>query len=467
MKPRFRTNRGNIGNELFIQLPDLTGYPKTFLTADASASATSFSVADGTWANASDYIVVGVYGEDQAEVQKLGTPTSTSFPLSGASTFAHATPTEVRFIPVNQVVIQSSSDGVAYSNLATVSLKVSNPEMYYLDTAGAATTYYRIAFKNETSGNLTDYSDPLIATGYADGTVFAVKLRAIRDMGLTLADIYKPNAPISDAFLNDCLFQLRRTVHELKERWSFRQQFEYQLGNLTAGRNYIALPDDMEDPNTSQNLSSVRIGTRPPLSFITKRQWTDRQQGRAHTTLSTAISSTSDTTIVLTESGDFDESGDISIIDAGTEDQISYTGNTESTDTLSGVTGITATHAAGLDVWQNPSFSIPQYYTVFEGKIWFECPVDADYHNETVIIDYYKTITPVDSDADTFEEPDFDLYVFGLKAMIRANQNKGNWADDQDPDYKEFTRKAGLLLAKEKTDVEIRLVPDLPHRRLR
>jgi Na+(H+)/acetate symporter ActP len=61
-----------------------------------------------------------------------------------------------------------------------------------------------------------------------------------------------------------------------------------------------------------------------------------------------------DITIVLTESGDFDAEGDIYVASpsiSGTIDTIAYTGNTLSTNTLTGVTGIaTGGHASGTQV---------------------------------------------------------------------------------------------------------------------
>ncbi len=466
MKPQIRTNRGNIGNEVFVRLPDTSLYPSTFLTADASASAGTYTTKDASFLAANNYFITGVMGYPSSEVNQVASASATVITLSSSSTFAHAQSTKVFFIPFNQVRIEKSTDGgLTYSTLATESLKVGSPEHFYNDLTGSSTDYYRARFYNSTSTNLTDPSDGVIATGYDDNTVFAIKKRAIESSGMKLADIYAPDALVTDSYLNESLFEMRRTAHRYDghKKWSFRQEYDYNLGQAVAGTNRIALPTDMDNTNGAKNLYQVRIGDRSAMTAISKAKWNEYQVNRHHTTLA-ALASIGATSVTLTNSGDFDESGAGSIIDGGTQDDFSYTANTESTGVLSGVTEVTASHIAGKDVWQNPGFGLPIRYTVFGGYIYFDCPISVDYHGQNIYIDYYKKVTPVNSDNDTLEETDYDMFVPALKAKIRQGRNLGvqSAPNDTDPDWREYTNRLKAMADSDVLDRDLAFIPSFP-----
>ena len=458
--PRFRTEFGGVGVETFIRMPELDTYPRTYITADVAAGATSVTVADTASFSSNDYIVIGKIGEQQAELRQMTGKTATTMTGLTALTFDHSQNTHVFFIPFNQVQLEKDT-GSGYASLAQVTLRVDQPEFFYLDTAGLAADNYRFRLGNTTTLGVTAYSDVWLATGPGDNTVFAVKKRAVETSGMLLGDIYKGESLITDKFLNEALFEGRRFVHHRLKRWSFRQQFDYNNGNVTAGMISAALPTDMQDTNSTKNLLSARIGSsRVDMTPISKREWNVLQQGRTHTTLGAAITAVGNTTVTLTDSSDFDESGAISIVDAGTEDTIDYTANNETTNVLSGVTNITATHVISLDVWQDPSYALPTQYTVFEGRIYFNCPIHPDFHAENLYLDYYKTVVTVNSDADTFDEPDYDMYVYYLKWRIKQARNQGLIAD-QDPDYKEFSFRTERMAQNELSDQPISIIPDI------
>ena len=119
----------------------------------------------------------------------------------------------------------------------------------------------------------------------------------------------------------------------------------------------------------------------------------------AHTTLNGAVL-TSDTSITLTDSGDFDESGSIYIAAAATTgvlDTVAYTANAEATNIISGVTGIqTAGHATLIDVWQGVTFGFPTFFTVNDGYIYFDVPFEDSLAGENIYMDYYSTLVAYD-----------------------------------------------------------------------
>lgn len=171
----------------------------------------------------------------------------------------------------------------------------------------------------------------------------------------------------------------------------------------------------------------------------------------AHTTLNGAVADT-DTSIVLTSSGDFDESGSISVSAvsvATTIDSIDYTANAEATNTLSGVTGIqTGGHTTGMDVWQSASFGLPTEYTVDNSYVIFSQPFSDDYAGENIWLDYYKKITKINSDADTFDEPFYEIYKPYLRYRIKLRKNP-EIQREADDDYKSWIEKRESQVRKE------------------
>jgi hypothetical protein len=107
-------------------------------------------------------------------------------------------------------------------------------------------------------------------------------------------------------------------------------------------------------PYSNKNILGLRIGKGgDKVEYVDAGEFWAKYYNIAQTTLDGAVLAT-DTSIVLTDSGDFDESGNIYVAAAtvaGTIDTIAYTANSEATNTISGVTGIaTGGHADGTQV---------------------------------------------------------------------------------------------------------------------
>lgn len=61
--PKLRTKYGEgIGVELFVQAPDLSENEATFLSTDADAADTTFTVENGNTFTANEYILFGSFG---------------------------------------------------------------------------------------------------------------------------------------------------------------------------------------------------------------------------------------------------------------------------------------------------------------------------------------------------------------------------------------------------------------------
>ncbi len=464
--PKIRTRFGeNIGVEVFITPPLLKDNNETFISTDAVSGAASFAVDNGLKFSTSQYILVGAMGAQKSEILKIHastTPTASLITLTGADSFAHNRGEKIAFIPYNQIVIERSTDGgVNYSALATVDIRADSTETYYQHTTGAATDYYRVKFSNSTSSGVSQYSDGIIGTGYADASAGRVIRSALISSG------EKIDSVITKEFLYEALNDGRSEVDQMPgvEKFSFRTSFDYVAGAVIAGQNTLALPSDMRESSTNKNLLSVRIGrSQFPLSYVDKNALNRWYRGVSRSTLNGAITSAS-TSIIMTKSGDVEEAGSVTIAGESVSDvldPVDYTANSEATNTLSGVTGIQATgHSSGAIVWQGVSFGYPLEYTVDAGQIIFSQPFDDDHAGENIYIDYYKKLSDINSDADALDEPNYKMFIPYLKYRMKKRRN-ADLDRDNDSDYKEWKEKRDAAVVKEYTGQNVRFEVDIP-----
>lgn len=466
---RVRTN-SPIGNEIFFALPNLSANNSSFLEADVASGISTLS-ANGTFFSASQYIIIGQPGQEKSEIVKInGTPTTTSIAITPALSFSHNRGDVITFIEYNQIVPErATSISGSYSALTTIDINPQVAETYLQRTGDATTDAYQFRFFNSTSGLYSGYSDPILASGYDDNTVYAIKQRALSQLGEKITDL------ITDNFLNDALNEARRivdmgtaTVDGVQQRvlrWSFRTKFNTDIGNIVPGAWSVTAPTDLRDRNTFKNILGLRLGrSNWPCVYQDRRRFNQNYLNVAHSTLNGAITSGS-TSIILTSSGDFDASGTVYIGAETvllTKDAVAYTANNVSTNTLSGVTGIVSGgHASGRDVWQQATFGMPTAYTIDNGTIYFDVPFDDTYAGENIYMDYYQALTPVNSDSDVIDEIFYDLYVSYLKYKIKALKSNGALKPTDDGDYLLFQQGLSELVSQEVSGQVVSFSPDI------
>lgn len=466
--PKIRTRYGEgVGVEVFIQPPDLSENEVTFITTDASSGASSYSVDNGLKFAIGEYIAVlpGGIGAEKAEINRIHTssaPTASEITLASANNFAHNRGERIVSLPYNQIVIQRSTDsGSSYSDLATIDIRLDSTETYYAHTSGASTDYYRAKFYNSASTNTSAVSDGVIATGYADGTAGQIIRAALLSLGERI-----DGEVLTKEFLLQALHEAREEAdgHPNIQRWSFRTVFDYDFGDIIPGRYTLTVPTDLRVPDTYLNILSLRLGRDgQSLDPCDKRSLNRFYEGIAHSTLNGAITSAS-TSIILTSSGDFDESGSVDIAAesiSGTIDNAAYTTNTESSATLGTVTSIADSHSSGRDVWQGASFGLPTHYTVDNGTIIFSQPFADDFAGENIKGDYYAKLTRADSDGDALDEPwAAEVYIPYLKWRIRKRKD-GTLKQDEDSDFKDYSRALNSKVNKEFSGQDIRIEYDI------
>ena len=452
---------------LYIQNKDLTVDKKnTFLTTDIS-SGTTLTVQSIVGFAINKIVCIGEIGEENSEIVKTHSstvPTGTTITLLAALTFSHNRGAKVYLINYNQVEVSWSATTTGVKTvLDTIDIQSDQDETIYNDSVKTS-GYYFTRFKDSINTTYTEYSDPVAYAGYGANTVWAIKNRALKDLGEKVDGII-----ITDSWLNEALWEGRRELDEDEGvgRWSFRIKRNANVDSIIPGTYQMTLPTDLRRPNTAENILSIRIGQDSrPLEYQDIVRFNKNYYGIQHTTLDGAVADT-DTSISLIDSGDFDESGTISVAAVSVAtivDSITYTANTEATETLSGVTGIqTGGHTTGRDVWQNASFGLPSAFTVNgeNKKAEFDLPFNDDYAGENVYMDYYATLPVYDSDSDVLDEPEYGLFVDFLKWKIKYRKSNGNLSPAKDGDYLLWEKKKKSFIAKERLGQDIYIIPDI------
>lgn len=430
--------------------------PNTYLTAAIAASGTSLTVANNAGFSNTDpqtLILFENLGSANAEIKRVnGAITAGTALTSQGVTFPHAINTPLSRILFNQVEISGASTVAgAKTSIETVNINVQAGWTDYVVT-GSTYNYYFARFYNSlvTTPYYGEYSDSVAYTDFPVNTLGFVRRLAFKNVGEEFGGRW------DFSWVADQIYLCELDVLREKDKWSQLVELDYDLGNVTVGMARIALPDDIEDKQTNKSILGVRIGTDDNLDFIDRPHFEELMENVATTTLASDINAL-DVTVTLTDSRDFEDSGSIEI--EGTS--YSYTANNRSTNVLSGFTAFTDTYSAGDQVWQGTYAGIPTAFTVKDGYIYFDVPPNDDYDGRNIWLDYYKGVTRHDSDGDVLGFNDSGLYVSWLEMAIKKEKANGLLAPT-DISLLEFQKRKGMMVAKDRNPVGLKIVPQVP-----
>jgi len=155
--------------------PDIEQSQDTSLTQQANAAATTLNVINTKGIAVNTLLLIGTYGSEDAEIVKTHAstvPTDTLITLAAGLKFDHSTDTPVTVLDYDQIEIsRAASQGGSYSVLTTVAITVEEDATTYKDSAGNATDFYKIRYKNSIDSSFSGYSAEVPATGYGDTTL--------------------------------------------------------------------------------------------------------------------------------------------------------------------------------------------------------------------------------------------------------------------------------------------------------
>lgn len=407
------------------------GKPLTYLTDLETSGSGTIDVESITGFSLSDWIAIGVLGEERTEIIKVHAstaPSGSTVTLASNLVHDHEKGAPVYVVDYDQIEwSRATTETGSKSILATNSLAPDSMVTIYDDTTNTSGFgFYR--FKNSAAATYSPYSDAIPYAGYDENTAHEIFERALSAAGEELSPrlrnehLYK--------FLNDFI----SIANSRNRKWSEGKVYGEEIATLATGDWEASLPSGIARKHDPSAIMGIRISRNLTLRYKSPQEFNYHMQSLSYTTANGTISDV-DTTIVLTNSSPFDDSGTIYI----NGDEITYTGNIRSTNTLTGVSGIASGgHATGSYVFQNYISGIPQIYTIpSSGTIRFWPIADSTVNNEVIYCDYFKSIPRVNSVGDTIlladPRPAIDYVAYRIKKFV-----SGGTLSTGDEDYQQF-----------------------------
>lgn len=383
----------------------------TSLTADATAASATFTVANIVGIGVGDYLLIGEFGQETAEIVRVHAstaPSSGTITLAANTTYAHSRSEQVHRIDRNQVEF-SRATTLTGSKTVLATNSITPDDLYTLYTDTTNTTGFGFARAvNQADSTYSNYSESYPYAGYSEQSLKKIFDSVLTDMGL-VDDNGQPlwTNKISREAAYQAVVDCQDMIARRRYRWSYLENFDVVFSEIATGQDVYDLPTQIAKENGNAMILSLRMGRNEPLVYIDKRKMNERREDVAKTTLGAAITGTGNTTITLTDSSDFDDAGNIDVVsdDGETIDSIAYTANDRSTNILSGVTGIAATVSIGANVWQGGDFGQPVEYTVFENTVTLDPIPDETWEGYNLTGDIYEKPTVVNDLADEAQFP--------------------------------------------------------------
>lgn len=410
-------------------------------------------------------LLIGEIGDEGSEIiltHSATAPVSSTGVVTLAANLAksHAKDTRVYIVPYNQIEFSHADtiDGTKTVLSGTPKdINPENPEIRYNDITYSS-GYYFTRYKETIGNTFSDYSDAVPFDGYASDTVGYIIYGVLGELGKEFSGLLTYNTMLNK--INSCL----RFVRGKLKRWSNSQEFDYIVGQVNRGDYRIALPTTYHDKNSNKSCLAVRIGSGEDLRYIDKREYNDLFQDVVHTTVATQQIA-GQTTLVLTSSDDLpEEDGTINVYISGTPYTITYTTNTKSTNTLSGIpasgTGsITTTLTAGANVWYNESEGGIKYFSIWDGYLYWYNLCSTEENGKNIIMDFYTDLVSVDSDSDIIPDTRYDMIEYWLKWEVRNITERKGKRDMTDGDYLMFLTCLQDAIRRESSGQKFKMKP--------
>ena len=431
----------NIGNT--INIPNqLDVKTSTYLSSDIAAGVLAIPVDNaGDFTAGAIEVLVGSVGSENSEIAIASSHTGQSI-VTAATALPHNRGDIVSEIKYNQVSLWSSAtiDGT-YLEVETKTFFVTQLNTVFYHAAGVAGTYYKVQWKNSVTAAVSDFSAPMSVTAYPTNSVATIIYPVLKAMGVQENDT-RITIPFCLSAVDDARKFTEGKLFGIRHSW--QQEFEFPI-KLLAGTNYVELPADIDFSDTDRSVLAARFllgNVMAPynMRYIDKRNWNQISYS-VQGGINQAPVAISGTEITLNNVGDFPDSTS-GVAYVATDDydqtimQIAYTGVDASTNKLTGVTGVTREIPVNTRVWSSPTISQPIYYTVYDGKMFFDRIIPDSLQGNNVYIDYYKKIEEVEDLYQVLGEHYREIYKWYLRYAIKYRKDTD--LPSNDPDLVKF-----------------------------
>jgi len=445
-KPRIISASGRI---IKIAHLDLPAQPVTYLLSDVAVAGTTLTVLDNAGFADNNVLLVGKLGYKSTEIKQVDAAVVAGTSItSSAVTFAHSAGTPITKLLFDQFKIYgTATDTYATTNLvATVDIAVDAPHTVYVNASVEYAYYWATAYDSLNTVTGVNSDSILVSTGYPPNSVGYLINSALEDTKK------KKGGVITDEWFFRQINEGAEFIAGKLKHWSFLQNFDYSLGTSLRGAFEFTMPTDIGDKNTIKSILGVRVGTDDNLTYLDKREWETKLEGVALTEVTTEAAA-ADTELEIDNSYDFADSGSVDVFISGTKYTYDYGDITFST--TAGIlediaaTEITVTTPVDTNVWQGEDEGQPEYFTVYDGKIFIYPLPDATYDYKNITMDYWTSRTLVDSASDTIEPPRYDALKEWLNFKLRGLDNASGKLDFNDSGFVMFNNIVNTMISKE------------------
>jgi len=444
----------------------LVGVDKSNLKLDAYNGDGTFDVYSISKFAVDNILCIGELGDEGSEIARVHASTAPSgytVSLHSALTKDHPKDTPVYIISYDQVEFSYSATETGTKSVRSTQTIDSEREGNLWNETTYTTGYIFTRFLNSVSGAYSNYSDPFPFTGQEMNTV-----------GYLIEDASEDVDPEGKVPFERKIRTINKGLRYIRgklKRWNTFQEFDYKLDQTERGKYLYTMPTTIYDTNSNKSVLDVRIGGDDKrLAYRDKREFVDLMDDAVTTTVATAPT-VGQTTLVLTNSYDFPSSGTVNIYYNGTLYDVTYTGNTVASGTLTGIAAsgdgsIEAAFPAGTNVWYSENEGEPDYYSVWDGNLAIWPLPDSTYDDKNIIMDFYTDIVEVDSEGDTIGIHRYDMLYYYLKWELRNITERNGKKDYTDGDWMMFKEILADAIRKEtsgqkfKWQIKVRRITD-------
>jgi hypothetical protein len=392
--------------------------PKTNLNVYAAAGATALSVLSNVkFAGTNKYLFIGTPGYENSEIVTYTSNTTNQTINCGALKFDHPVGTPIYLIQANQVKFNHATTiAGSYSIIGSAVDLDPESEFTILEDTSNSTGYSKAKWYN--SGASADYGafhEIIRYTGDDRKTRGFVKQVALDDVNATIDGVQ-----ITEDFLNNAVTEVDGRIRERKHNWKEETSELATAGVI--GKTLYDVSSYIKDSVTIKSILFAYMGDHE-ITPVNRDIFQSRIGSAVKAALTVAVALV-DVTITLDSSTDLEDAGDILI--GG--DTISYTANNRTTGVLSGVTGITAIHSIGDEVWQGAETGEPEVLTVVDGYLKVYPLINESKDAKLIKIVYSKVFTPITLDSDELGFPPH-LYIDWLEYRISRRKGDKDFID--------------------------------------
>lgn len=438
-------------NQLFLDNSPLQTdvIQSSFLAEPGSIGDAQIFLQDYTGFLDNQILYIEDFGTESAEIVTVnGTPTvNAGAVLDSVLVRSHPVGSKVYIVAYDQIELSHATTATGSKTLLTttigsgiVAIQPDTKIQTYSETQFTS-GYYFARYKHSISAAFSDYCDYVLYGGADKNTVAYIIERALRDND----EGFSPKVTFWDCL--EWINSGMKLIQGKLRRWPEHYSYNAILGQVSRGTNTITMPTDAYDTETNKSIIGFRIGINTNLQYLDPVTFDDQLDQVAKTT-SRAQALAADTSLNITNSYDFTDSGTVHVYVSGTQYAITYTGVTR--DTATGATGaltgvpasgtgsITVTIPSGTNVWQNEVESTPTAFTVRNGSLEFWPLADSTNDNTNAYGDYAKVATSVDSAGDTIDFQRYDMLQSYLTYRIWAKAKNSGALDEQNGYWTEF-----------------------------